>query len=91
MWLCYVHTRAVIFQETSALVDRQGDEMLKLIKNEKEQLAKDMQEQLENAKVSGIYLCAMCFAIFVGLFSKFWYTSYCCHQFQEIKIILDVV
>lgn len=39
-------------QETSALVDKQSDAMLKLIKDQKDQLAKDMQEQLQNAKVS---------------------------------------
>ena len=37
------------------LVEKQGDAMLKLIKDQKDQLAKDMQEQLQNAKV--IHLC----------------------------------
>ena len=33
------------------MVEKQGDEMLKLIKDQKEQLAKDVQAQLESAKV----------------------------------------
>lgn len=37
------------------MVDKQGDEMLKLIKNQKEQLAKDMQAQLQDAKVNNSY------------------------------------
>lgn len=36
------------------MVDKQGDEMLKLIKDEKEQLAKDVQAQLENVKVRNL-------------------------------------
>lgn len=32
-------------------MEKQGDAMLRLIKDEKDKLAKDMQEQLQNAKV----------------------------------------